>query len=298
MRKQIFLIFIFLLISSFAYAQQYQEIKSEHFILFYNHAAETGNPKDSFGNIIEAENFSKDVLRKAELYYERIAEDLGYQRTSGFWTWDNRVKVYLCPNHDEFVKFSNHPAWAGGAADYDTRTIMSYFGSKDFADTILPHEIAHLIFRDFVGFKGVIPLWLDEGVAQWTEETKRQKVKKLAQEMFLNNGLLTMNDMMKFPINDITNEESVYIRPTRTRTGEDGVLFLTGDNFIAAYYVEAVSLVGFLIEKFGKAEFTNFCRALRDGKNVEEALTTVYSTYIRSLADFEKQWRAYIENDT
>ncbi len=295
---RLLLTFVFLLINSLAYAQKSQEIKSDHFIVFYTCAAESSNSTDSFGNIIEAEDFSKDVLRKSEVYYERIAEDLGYQRTSGFWTWDKRVKIYLYPDHDEFVKFSNHPVWAGGAADYNTKTIMSYFGSKDFADTILPHEIAHLIFRDFVGFKGVVPLWLDEGVAQWTEEKKRQRVKKLAKEMFFNNGLLTMNDMMKFPINDITNMESVYIRPTRARTGEAGVLFMTGNNLIAAYYVEAVSLVGFLIEKFGKTEFTNFCRALRDGKSVEEALIVVYSPYIRNLTDFENQWRAYIEKDT
>jgi hypothetical protein len=175
---------------------------------------------------------------------------------------------------------------------------MSYFGSKDFADTILPHEIAHLIFRDFVGFKGVVPLWLDEGVAQWTEEKKRQQVKKMAKEMYFNNGLLTMNDMMKFPIGDITSGENVYIRPTRTRSGEKGVLFLTGDNLITVYYVQAVSLVGFLIEKFGKINFTDFCRSLRDGKGLEEALTAVYSAHIRNLDDFDDQWRAYVENET
>lgn len=293
---RIFFTIIFLLFNSLAYAQKWQEIKSEHFIV--NYSSEASNSTDSFGNKIEAEDFSKEVLRKSELYYERIAEDLGYQRASGFWTWDKRVKIYLYPDQSEFVKSSNHPVWAGGAADYDTKTIMSFFGSKDFADTILPHEIAHLIFRDFVGFKGVIPLWLDEGVAQWTEEKKRQLVKKLAKEMFLNNGLLTINDMMKLPINSIKNGESVFIRPTRTKAGDAGVLFMTGNNLIAAYYVEAVSMVGFLIEKFGKTEFTSFCRSLRDGKSLEEALIAVYSTYIRDLNDFETQWRAYIENDT
>lgn len=116
--------------------------------------------------------------------------------------------------------------------------------------------------------------------------------------MFMNNGLLSMEDMMKLPISEIKSGENVYIRSTRTRTGEKGVLFLTGDNLITAYYVQSVSLVGFLIEKFGKAEFTNFCRALRDGKSLEEALISVYSIHIRSLSDFEEQWRKYIENDT
>lgn len=285
------------MINSCAFAQSWKEIKSDHFLLYFIPSTVIINSTDSSG-AVEAEDFGKEVLRKAEVYYQRIAEDLGYQRSSDFWTWDKRAKIYLYPDHDSFIKASNHPAWAGGMADYDTKTIMSFLGSKEFSDTILPHEIAHLIFRDFVGFKGVIPLWLDEGVAQWTEEKKRQEVKKVVKEMLLKNGLLTMDDMMKLPISNIKNGENVYIRPTRTRSGEKGVLFLTGNNLITAYYVEAVSLVGFLIEKFGKNDFTSFCRALRDGKNLEEALVSVYATHIRNLNDFDDQWKDYIENDT
>jgi hypothetical protein len=288
---------IFLLINSLAYAQSWREIKSDHFLLYFIPSPVIANSADT-ASVAEAEDFGKEVLRKAEVYYGRIAEDLGYQRSSEFWTWDKRAKIYLYPDHESFIKTSNHPAWAGGMADYDTKTIMSFLGSKDFSDTILPHEIAHLIFRDFVGFKGVIPLWLDEGVAQWTEEKKRQEVKKVVKEMLSKNGLLTMDDMMKLPINNIKSGENVYIRPTRTRSGEKGVLFLTGNNLITAYYVQAVSLVGFLIEKFGKNDFTSFCRALRDGKNLEEALVSVYSTHIRNLNDFDDQWKDYIENDT
>jgi hypothetical protein len=289
-------ILIFFL-NTVAYAQSWREIKSDHFLLYFIPSVVTVNSSDS-SSVVEAEDFGKEVLRKAELYYERIADDLGYQRSSEFWTWDKRCKIYLYADHDSFIKASNHPAWAGGMADYDTKTIMSYFGSKEFTDTILPHEIAHLIFRDFVGFKGAVPLWLDEGVAQWTEEKKRAEVKKVVKEMLKRNGLLTMEDMMKLPINNIKSGDNVYIRPTRTRSGEKGVLFLTGNNLITAYYIQSVSLVGFLIEKFGKNDFAGFCRALRDGKNLEEALVAVYSTHIHNLADFDDQWKDYIENDT
>jgi hypothetical protein len=284
-------------LNAVAYAQSWKEIKSDHFLLYFIPSMVIVNSIDA-SSAVEAEDFGKEVLNKAEVYYERIAEDLGYQRSSEFWTWDKRVKINIYPDHESFVKSSSHPEWASGAADYDTKTIMSYFGSKEFSDTVLPHEIAHLIFRDFVGFKGQIPLWLDEGVAQWTEEKKREEVKKAVKEMLKHDGLLTMDDMMKLPIDTIKNMENVYIRPTRTRSGEKGVLFLTGNNLIAAYYMQAVSMVGFLIEKFGKNDFTGFCRALRDGKGLEDALITAYGTHIRSLDDFDDQWKKYIENDT
>lgn len=294
---RVFLVLLFLLIPGFSFGQNWQEIKSDHFILFYLPVSPAVNSGVSSGNIAECEDFSKDVLHKAELYYERIAEDLGYQRSSGFWTWDKRVKIYIYPDKAGFSKVSDHPEWAAGVADYNTKTIISYLGNKDFAQTILPHEIAHLIFRDFVGFKGEIPLWLDEGVAQWTETEKRQQVMKLVKEMFRNNGLLTIEDMMTLAIKNIKNGSKVFIRPTRNRDKEKSVLFLSGDNLIAVYYAQSVSLVGFLIEKFGKVEFTNFCRALRDGKGVEESLVAVYSPHIRNLTDFDDQWREYLENE-
>ncbi len=287
-----------LFIASAAYAQSWQELKSDHFILFYPLNPGGAGSSGSSGQSVQTDNFNQEVLHKAEAYYERIAEDLGYQRSSGFWTWENRVKIYIYSDHDAFVKGSNHPEWSAGMADYQTKTIMSYFGSKEFTDTVLPHEIAHLIFRDFVGFKGVIPLWLDEGVAQWTEAKKRQEIKKSVKEILSKNGLLTMGDMMKLPIATMKGGDSVYIRPTRTRSGENGVLFLTANNLITLYYVQAVSMVGFLIEKFGKNDFTGFCRALRDGKNLEDSLISVYGTHIRSLDDFDDQWKNYIENDT
>jgi hypothetical protein len=285
-------------LNAVAYAQSWREIKGDHFIVFSPAVSEAANSTVAPVESIDPEEFCKEILRKAEIYYERIADDLGYQRSSEFWTWDKRVKIYIYSDHEAFVKSANNPEWAGGAADYDTKSITSYLGSKDFTDTILPHEIAHLVFRDFVGFKGEVPLWLDEGVAQWTEEKKRQEVKKAVKELLTHNGLLTMEDMMKLQVNQIKNPENVYIRPTRTRDGDKGVLFLTGNNLVATYYIEAVSLVGFLIEKFGKNEFTNFCRSLRDGNNWEEALTTVYSTHIHNLNDFDDQWKEYIENDT
>ena len=288
---------IFFFINSCAYAQSWREIKSDHFLLYFIPSPVIANSVDTSG-AAEAEDFGKEVLRKAEIYYGRIAEDLGYQRSSEFWTWDKRAKIYLYSDHAAFVKASNHPEWAGGMADYNTKTIMSYFGSREFTDAILPHEIAHLIFRDFVGFKGEIPLWLDEGVAQWTEEKKRQEIKKMVKEILFKDGLLTMDDMMKLPIGSMKGGDNVYIRPTRTRSGEKGVLFLTGNNLVTLYYVQAVSLVGFLIEKFGKNDFTGFCRALRDGRNLEEGLIAVYGTHIRNLNDFDDQWKKYIEEES
>lgn len=77
--------------------------------------------------------------------------------------------------------------------------------------------MAHLIFRDFVGFTGRIPLWLDEGVAQWAEEPKRRAIKSMARKSYLEDSLLSLSDMMKIDIRNITESDKLYIRTTHTR---------------------------------------------------------------------------------
>lgn len=262
----------------YAFAQDWKETSSDHFIVFYG----------------GEEKFAKEVLHKAEGYYKRIASELGYPRYSEFWTWDKRVKIYIHPGHESFLRATGQPKWSQGVADYKRKEIISYAWSKNFTEQLLPHEMAHLIFRDFVGFRGEVPLWLDEGVAQWAEEPKREQVKAVIKKLYDDDALLSITDMMNLDIRKITENDKVYIRATRTKEDEPGVLFLSGDNLVSTYYMQAVSLVSFLIESFGSMSFADFCRELRDGKSFESALRAAYPSHVRNLAEFELKWRQYI----
>ena len=296
---------IFFCTAAAARALDWQELKGEHFIVYFTPSQQGTSPQgaeidpstslECNGERSRTIDFVKEVLHKAELYYQRIALDLGYPRYSEFWTWDKRVKIYIYPDHTSYVKETGHPEWSHGMADYNKKEILSYSLSKDFLDSILPHEMAHLIFRDFVGFKGDIPLWLDEGVAQWEETEKRQKIISIIRDFYNKDSLLSITDMMKLDIRNIKKMDGLHIRSIITKKGDRGVLFLTGENLLNIYYIQSVSLVGFLIEKYGSAAFADFCRSLRDGKSVEQALTSAYPNHIRNLEEFEKNWRKYLE---
>jgi hypothetical protein len=162
-------------------------------------------------------------------------------------------------------------------------------------ESLLPHEMAHLIFRDFVGFKGEVPLWLDEGVAQWAEIDKRPQIKNMVKKLYEDDALLSITDMMRYDIRNIKTRNGLLIRPTTTKDDKPGVLFLSVDNLISTYYLQAVSLVGFLIEKYGSYSFADFCRGLRDGKSMDEALRLTYTTHIVSTAELELRWRQYLK---
>lgn len=256
----------------------WKELKGAHFIVYF-----TGE-----------ESFARDVLNSAEKYYTRIAGELGYARYQGFWLWEKRCKIYIYPDHASFLKETGQSGWAHGMADYKAKTIFSYVWHEGFLDSLLPHEIAHLIFRDFIGFKGEVPLWLDEGVAQWEEEAKRPQMKAMAKEYYEQEGLLTVKDMMRLDIRMLKDKEGVHVRAALTRDGSAGAVFLSTDNLVTTYYLQAVSMVGFLIEKYGGESFTAFCRELRDGENLSDALKSAYTT-ISSIEDFEKRWKEYLE---
>lgn len=262
-------------------AHAWNELSSDHFVVYFD----------------SDEKFVRDVLAKAEVYYTRIATELGYPRYSEFWLWDKRVKIFIHPDHQAYLKTTGQPDWSQGVADYRGKQIISYMWSSGFVESLLPHEIAHLIFRDFVGFKGEVPIWLDEGVAQWAEKDKRPIMRQIMKKKYEDDALLSMGDMMRINIHAISSREKVFIRSTKTRAGDPGILFLSTEAIINAYYIQGFSVVDFLITRYGTDDFTYFCRQLRDGKGIEDALRFAYPNYIKSLVELEARWREYVSKE-
>jgi len=246
--------------SAEAIAESWRELKGEHFIVYF----------------VRDRKFARDTLNKAEEYYKKIADDLGYARYSDFWAWDRRVKIYIYPDSDSYrsyVEAHGHARWSVGMANYKNKEILSYAQSEEFLDSVLPHEITHLIFRDYVGQRN-IPIWIDEGVAQWEEKGKRELVERKIKELLHIHKAIPIERMMTLNIGEVKNEAIVEL-----------------------YYVEAVSLVDFLIREYGADNFIFFCRQLRDGKDVNEALRFTYPTSIRNIDQLQTKWIEYLQRE-
>lgn len=242
----------------------------------------------------EHQDFAENTARKAEDYYNSIADDLGYARYSNFWKWENRVKIFIFPDHAAYIRASGQAEWSNGMANYTRKEISSFAGSEDFLNTILPHEIAHLVFRDFVGFKGEVPLWLDEGVAQWEEKNNRDQRVVLFRKFVRDKVLLSLQDMMRLDVRTLRDNATIRMRGVTLGGEETTVLFVSDNKLVELYYVQAFSLVMFLTERYGTDSFINFCRKLRNGDSIEKALQGAYPTQIRSLVDLEKLWLEYV----
>lgn len=272
-----FLFFLILSLHPLAYsAQNWQIIKGDHFII----------------NFTKDKKFAQEVLSKSDEYYRKIAENFGFSRYSNFWTWENRARIFIYPDHSSYIEATGQPQWSDGVADYKNKQISTYNGNEKFSVTILPHEIAHLIFRDFVGFIGDIPAWLDEGVAQSADEEDYEKAKTKAVELYEKSSLITLSDLTSIDIKEKAKFTSVF--DIRMKDNDPGILILNPEQMLMVYYVESASIVGFLRERYGPNRFKDFCSELREGKTVEEALRKAYPVDCPNIKALEQKWRQYL----
>jgi hypothetical protein len=236
----------------FAQEQNWKVTKSTHFNIFYKNA-----PEDSVSELIQ----------KAEECYDSIAEQFGFNRFN-FWTWDNRAKIYLFDNQDEYLKATQSFDWSAGQVRVSTKLIQSYAGAPGFIQNILPHELAHIIFIEMVGLNNpAVPLWLQEGVAAYQEKDLRAVRADLAEKINANE-YLNFNALNSFDLRSSNSEQ------------------------VRLFYLESYSLVKYLITEFGKDSFVDFCRALRDNRNLLAALSRVYA--FKNLNDFQESWKQFI----
>lgn len=229
--------------------------KSTHFIIHYKGAPE---------------EFLTTLAERAEDYYDKIAEDLGFRRYN-FWLWDNRAKIYIYDDASSYQAATAQPSWSMGSALPKDKVIHAFVGQKKFFDVVLPHEIGHIIFREFVGFDNpAIPLWLDEAVASYQEKSQALQAHQQVRKAI---------------------EKGTFI-PLEKLCGINQILMFDQAS-VNLFYAEGRSIIDYLIKEFGKDNFVRFCQDLRDRKNLERALASSYG--FKNIQELEQAWQRYLK---
>jgi hypothetical protein len=253
-KRAIFFFFLFTLFITFSYAgvetQLWQTDKSQHFIINYQEAP--------YGYIEELTN-------NAEKYYNSIVDNLGYRRFN-FWSWDNRAKIYMYKDADTYHTDTQLAGWTGAVVDVRKRTIRTFVGQPGFFDSVLPHELTHIVFREFIGEKVKLPLWMDEGIACSQEASNLPERLKVAKNLV---------------------HQGIYISLERLTDIQDATLVVP-----QVFYAEGASVIVFLLENYGKDKFLEFSRELRDGVHWKTALDNTYD--INSLSEMDQKWREFV----
>ena len=236
--------------------------KDKHFVVhYYNH---------------EDYQWVNDVLRKAEEYYDVVADRIGYSRYSNFWTWDDRVKIFVYSDKDKYLEKSGQPAWSKAAAVrdervFESRAILTFKQEQNFLESILPHEISHLMLRDFIGFDTKIPSWFDEGVAQLQEIGDGEIINNIVRSLIRQGKYITIDELFQVNVKSFEDNNSVFV-----------------------FYAECFSVVNFLIEKYGSSKFGYLCSNMKSGKSFNESFRTAYISVIKNYKDLEEQWIKHI----
>ncbi len=238
---------------SSVFAVEWHELKSDHFIVFYKQAPF---------------RFIQNVSARAEENYKKTTTSLGFTRYKG-WIWGDRVKIYIYDDAQDYKK-SSGLAWSAGSVMTKFKTIAAFPSAQGFFDSTLPHEIGHIIFRDFIGPDAFVPLWFEEGVAVFQEESGGWGADDVVRRAMAEGRFISLADLGSLSLNKDSDRELVRI-----------------------FYAEAASLVGFLIHEGEMYRFARLCREIKDGTRFEGALKKAYMKY-PTIDPLESAWKAYL----
>lgn len=250
--KPVLFIFLFSIIQISGRAQTVKELRSEHFIISY---------------APEAEDCVYKVKDDAEYFYRKITQEFGLIREK-LWSWDERTRIFIAKDKEEYLKKYSCPAWSGACVNYQSRMIYTYPMQQDFSSVLL-HELTHIIFREYIGYNKM-PLWLDEGMATYIEYRDNAQC-----NMLVASIKKTIEDGKYIKFKDISNTYSIT-------SGSDTALF----------YTQSFSMVYFLKKRFGNDDFAEFLSYLRSGNSLDEALRKAFRV-IENTDSFESNWKRF-----
>jgi len=259
MRFTLGLILSFFLLTASAYAVDlsatfWQIKKSTHFVVYYQEA-----PSD----------YINEVMDRAEGYYKTITEKLGFTRYEEFWTWYKRAKIYLFRDKEEYSRITSQPEWSRAHSRVIDHEVYTYVRRDGFFETVLPHELGHIIFREFIGYDKRLPLWIDEGVATFCERGGTQEGIRMTRVISRTIFFMEIPEMGEINRANLMMPE--------------------------IFYAEAESVMEFLINAYGSDKFAEFCLALKNLKEEqtwEDAIRSVYK--FNSIQEMNEAWMKHL----
>jgi hypothetical protein len=220
MRTTLTFFFIFLFAAmAYSLEKEWDQFIDPDFIVYYRNV-----PPD----------FVQTVLESAREESKNILENLGSSRFQS-WAGNQRVLIYIYDDEEDYIKHGKQVSWSHGAAWARQKIIRTYPSAHGFFDSILPHELGHIIFREVIGVYTEVPLWFEEGVAMYQEKAKRLGAHQMVKEAIKNGQFIPLSKLKDMQLYKSTDEKSVGL-----------------------FYAESASLVYFMITELGQERFYFF----------------------------------------
>ncbi|MEA3305275.1 MAG: hypothetical protein U9R52_00510 [Candidatus Omnitrophota bacterium] len=211
------------------------------------------------------------ILWKAEYHYKRIINHIGVKN---FRPWEEedeeRCLIYLYPSKEAYMAETGAPEWSAGLAHGDITKISLYEGVKEVERSVLPHELTHMLLRELWN-KKPIPLWLNEGMAQFEEECEY--------------GIFHRKKRMK----NIAKSRAYF------KFSELFAMRHVPSDNVTLFYTQSASIIDYLIRGNLRANFGRFLMLIKNGKKADSALKEAFQwKYKNGISSLEERWLDFI----
>ncbi|UCC77271.1 MAG: hypothetical protein JSW37_02610 [Anaerolineales bacterium] len=182
------------------------------------------------------------------------------------------IRIIMYANREAFRSaFPYLNQWVGGEAFSRASVIVGYAepggSSLNWAvEQVIPHEISHVLFFQATFHPHSFPpRWLNEGLAILNEARSHSEDMALVRQAVQRGELLSLAEISGgFP----ADEQKATLS-----------------------YAESLSVVGFILERYGADAMAAFLEAFKNGKATEAAVDHAFGL---SLEELENAWGEYL----
>jgi hypothetical protein len=203
----------------------------------------------------------------AQTMLDAGVEGLRRNKEQAGLTTDAPIDLYVYPNYNDMQDaILYEPSWTGGMAfpEYNI-LIMGISGSDATWDSnTVIHELTHILVGHFTfSCLGVVPTWLNEGLAMYSEGKLDTDMQTQLDEAIHSDTLLTVRSL-NGGFSELPDKANLS-------------------------YSQSQSIVNFLIDTYGQEKLTQLLSALRDAKPIDDALREIYGFDTDGLEDAWRQ---------
>jgi hypothetical protein len=210
--------------------------------------------------------FAQELMGACEEALTKLTQDIG--------TYPEKpIEIYIYASTVDLKGAMIFPQeWTGGVAftAFSTVAIGISPSELDWGKRALVHELTHLVVHQatFSPY-GQLPLWLDEGLAMYSEGELDPVMRSYLEEAITKGELISVRSLCS---------------PFSAYSEKAGLS-----------YAQSYSLVEYLLDNYGQDSMLDLLAILKQGSTYDEALTEVYDFNMDGL---DARWRATLTSDT
>jgi hypothetical protein len=210
--------------------------------------------------------FAQELMDACEEGLTRSTQDIGAYP-------EKPIEIYIYASTVDLKGAMIFPQeWTGGVAftAFSTIAIGIPPSELDWGKRALVHELMHLVVHQatFSPY-GQLPVWLDEGLAMYSEGELDPVLRSYLEEAISKEELISVRSLCS-PFSAYSEKASLS-------------------------YAQSYSLVVYLLDNYGQDSMLDLLTILKQGSTYDEALTEVYGFDIDGL---DARWRATLTSDT